>query len=271
MRLLLLNLFILLLSVNTAIGGEKFVVFLEEYNQLAISGNEMGTITVKDKMYKTTCTYDAGMEYLRKKALEQGANLVKILRYKRPDAFNSCHRFDATFYNVENPRIYEKQINWSESRKLEWEDFRAENEPHAYNATALTYCGIEFGVSALTSLYASNTKYIVKCIFYPEKSWVTTDTAQRTDDVLKHEQIHFDLCEVYARRLYKELTDTKINAFNMENANAIYKRIMTEYEDRQYKYDDETHKATNAEMQEKWNNDIAHELEELKEYADRRE
>lgn len=271
MKFLLLNLAVFLLFVNIATGTDSFIVILAEDNQSAISGNEVGTITVKDKMYKTTCTYDAGMEHLRKKALEQGANLVKILRYKRPDAFNSCHRFDATFYKVDNPREYEKQIIWSENRKLEWEDFRAENEPHAYNATALTYCGIEFGVSTLTSLYANNTKYIVKCIFYPEKSWVTSDITQRTADVLKHEQTHFDLCEVYARRLYKELTNTKINAFTLDNANTIYKRIMTEYEDRQYKYDDETHKATDAEMQDKWNNDIARELEELKEYADRRE
>ncbi len=271
MRFLLLNLLILsLFSIKTN-AKEGFVVILAEDNQLAISGNEIGTITYKDKMFKTTCSYEAGVEYLRAKAIEQGANLVKITRYKKPDAFNSCHRFDAILYKVDNPRTYEKQIIWSENRKLEWEDFRAENEPHAYNATALTYCGIEYGVKAFTSLYANSTQYIVKCIFYPEKSWVTKDTTQRTAAVLKHEQTHFDLCEVYARRLYKELTDTKINAFNLDNAGVIYERIMNEYEERQYQYDEETHKATNTEIQEKWNNDIARELEELKDYADRKE
>lgn len=234
MRFLLLNLLIIsLVSINRVNGKDAFVVILAEDNQLAISGNETGTISYKDKMFKTTCSYDASIEYLKTRATDQNANLVKITRYKRPDAFNSCHRFDATFYKVDNPRTYEKQVIWSENRKLEWADFRAENEPHAYNATALTYCGIEYGVSALTSLYGNNTKYIVKCIFFPEKSWVTADVTQRTAEVLKHEQTHFDLCEVYARRLYKELTNTKINAFTLDNANAIYQRILTEYEDRQ--------------------------------------
>lgn len=256
-------------SVNPAHAKGVFVAILAEADQSTIEGDEISSIRLKDKIFKTTCTYEAGIEYLKKTALEQGTNLVKITGHKKPDAFNSCHRFDATFYKVNHPRAYEKKILWSEKRMLEWEDFRADKQPHAYNAIALTYCGIEYSVRALTSLYGNNTNYVVKCIFYPEKSWAATDSVQRTDEVLIHEQKHFDLCEVYARRLYKELTNTKINAFNLDDANTVYQRIMNEYEERQYLYDEETHKSTNKDVQEKWNEDIARELEELKEYADR--
>jgi len=257
-----------ILSVNTAKAKGVFVAIVDEADLSPINGNEINSIRLKDKIFKTTCTYEAGIEYLKKSAIEQGANLVKITGHKKPDGFNNCHRFDAIYYKVEHPRTYEKEILWSEKRMLEWEDFRAEKQPHAYNAVALTYCGIQYSVKALTSLYGSKTNYVVKCIFYPEKSWATTDSAQRTDDVLKHEQKHFDLCEVYARRLYKELTNTKINAFNMDDANAVYQRIMKEYEERQYLYDEETHNTTNyQDVQKKWDEDIARELAELNEYA----
>jgi hypothetical protein len=54
----------------------------------------------------------------------------------------------------------------------------------------------------------------------------------------------------------------------MDDANAVYQRIMKEYEERQYLYDEETHNTTNyQDVQKKWDEDIARELAELNEYA----
>lgn len=267
--LIKLSLAVFVLFVNLVQAQESLVVVLNENNNEIIEEAEVGSIRFKDKAFKAKCTYQKSIEYLKETALSQNANLVKITLHKEPDGFNKCHRFDATFYNTTNPRKYEKEITWSNKRKLTWEDFRAEKKPPAYTATALSYCGIKYSAKSLTSLYANNTKYIVECIFYPEKSWVTNDVSQHTDEVLKHEQLHFDICEVYARRLYKELISAKLNAFNIDDANAVFQRIYAEYEERQIQYDEEVYSAADDEVQKKWDSDIAKELIVLAEYAER--
>lgn len=154
MKQTLINLLVALstFSCVAAQAQQSLVVVLDEKNAALIDAPEAGNISYKDKGFKTSCNYDASIDYLKEAAAAKGANLVKITRHKTPDAFNSCHRFDADFYKTDNPRLYEKEVIWSEKRKLDWADFRAENPPHGYNATALTYCGISYSVKNLNEL-----------------------------------------------------------------------------------------------------------------------
>lgn len=270
MKRILINLLTVLASLycNNLYANDSLIVVLDENDNTEIPVNEVGAVSIRDKAFRNKNTYDDAIKYLKEKASEVNANLVKITKHKAPDPFTSHHRFEALLYSVDNPRLFEKEIVWSEDRKLEWEDFRAEKKTYAYNAVALTYCTLRANARAQTSLMYNGSKYIVRSVFDPEKSWVSDDSTYRTAAVLSHEQKHFDLCEVYARRLYKELTNANVTAFNMQEVNTIMQRIQTEYEDRQYQYDEETHNSTNGEAQKRWDAMIESELLELAEYTD---
>ena len=105
----------------------------------------------------------------------------------------------------------------------------------------------------------------VKCVFVKRKSWTTTaDSA-----VLVHEQGHFDISEMYARKLRKVFKEYK---FNPQTVQADLKAILSKLNSdrRLYNelYDIETDASRNPTMQAQWNKRLADELNALKAYAE---
>jgi|ADGO01.1.fsa_nt_gi hypothetical protein len=85
-------------------------------------------------------------------------------------------------------------IDWSASRKLTWDDFKGPVDPESKNAALTTSSiNIEFGYDG------TGLEYSIKCTFNKERSWVRI----RNAEVLAHEQGHFDLAEIHARKLNK--------------------------------------------------------------------
>jgi len=88
-------------------------------------------------------------------------------------------------------------IAWSADRPLTWGDFKAQpdslNPHHALTAANLA-------VDAKCS--ANKFEYDVKCVSLTNESWTKNIKSAR---LLQHEQLHFDLTEVHARQLRKEL------------------------------------------------------------------
>jgi hypothetical protein len=76
-------------------------------------------------------------------AQQSGANILKITDRKEPDQWSSCSRIIAKIYHVPDPRKFEKEIVWSEDRKLVWDDFKATGKPvPGTDVAAVTQCGI---------------------------------------------------------------------------------------------------------------------------------
>lgn len=150
-------------------------------------------------------------------------------------------------------------IDWSASRKLTWEDFKGPVDPESKNA-ALTSSSIniEFG-------YDDNgLEYSIKCSFNKEKSWVRI----RNNEVLAHEQGHFDLAELHARKLFKAMKAYKFNARTVgKDVNNIYDSLMAEHHAAQNLYDQETDYSRNKVKQEEWQKKIADELKSLQAFA----
>jgi hypothetical protein len=82
-------------------------------------------------------------------------------------------------------------------------------------------------------------------------------------DLLEHEQAHFDLCEVYARRLRKRVEDSN---YKLDIDNAIFE-VFEAFKKRQKLYDQETNHSRNKEKQAEWLKIIANELSELDNYS----
>lgn len=75
--------------------------------------------------------------------------------------------------------------------------------------------------------------------------------------ILKHEQGHFDITEVYARKLDAALKNYKVNFNTMKNdLQTIYSRITDEKDAMNEQYDNETKHSVDTTMQRVWNQKI---------------
>lgn len=150
-------------------------------------------------------------------------------------------------------------IEWSATRKLTWDDFKAPPDPASTNA-ALTSSSInvEFGYDE------EELQFTIKCSFDKNKSWVRI----RNNAILLHEQGHFDIAELHARKLNKALKAYHFNAKTVSNdVNRIYDSVMALHHAAQNEYDKETDFSRNKEKQALWQKKIADDLQELKPYA----
>lgn len=158
-----------------------------------------------------------------------------------------------------------QKINWSEDQKLVWDNFKSKtNNLGGSTVVAYTHCGWEY--SAITS---SDPKVPVKIeiqtIFNEDKSW--KDDKRINNYVLVHEQKHFDIAEIHARKLRKEVSE-KIKTTSEYNKffKTIYAKISSEYKQFQTTYDRITEHGMNKEKQAEYNILISEELEKLKNY-----
>jgi len=88
------------------------------------------------------------------------------------------------------------------------------------------------------------------------------------DDLLVHEQTHFDLTELYARKLRKQLSETKFTRSNPSKESfPIFKEMQKQYRDRQDLYERETDFSLNTAKQAEWTARIVAELNELSAYS----
>jgi hypothetical protein len=265
--LILLSTIVLLFNSEKLIAsGYDIIVVMDIDDTTSITGTIVTEIKFKDKGFKTKCTYNDAINYLKEKASENNANVIKITEHKYPDAWSTCHRMEAKLYKVENVRTLEKEIFWTAGRLLVPEDFKAEKSPiPASGLGAVSDCGISFSSSAANAF--AKVRFSAHAIFTTKRSWIHPEHLENKV-LLNHEQKHFDLCELYARKVYKELLEAGLTAATLQQANNIYKNVFDEYNERQYKYDSETEHGTNLEEQAKWDTIILEELNSLSAYAD---
>jgi len=253
-------------SKQTPLSDTDFVLVLQQQDDFTNDGIEIGTIKSGDNGLSTNCTYFEVIDKLKRLARQNGANVIKITEHKGPDRWSSCERLTARIYRVPDFRKHEKEIEWTANRKLIWEDFKGNPKPISNsNTAAQTYCGFGFQTNYVTIL--TRTKIFTKNTFNCNLSWVRPDQKGRAD-LLEHEQGHFDLCEVYTRRLRKKLEEKKLTVFNLKtDANIIFKDVLALYLDRQELYEKETNYGLDRQKQNEWATMINKELNDLSSYT----
>src|SRR6187401_2909837 len=154
-------------------------------------------------------------------------------------------------------QIEEDFIKWDESRKLTWDDFKA--APRQMGSTAAmttTHLGFSYSVAN------GKITYKIDCQFEKNKSWGLV----KNDYILKHEQGHFDIAEIFARKLNKEIKEYLSKSNKHEGMNPIYSKLMQEKRDMQTLYDEESNHSINKTKQAEWNEKIEDLLDELESY-----
>lgn len=148
-------------------------------------------------------------------------------------------------------------ILWSIDHRLSWADFRAKPNGPA-RAAAITASGISYQFSTLESNGEFELDYTVHTYFYPNKSWYQPEVCDEI--ILSHEQLHFDISELFARKMRRLLATTRFTKNVKAEVKSIYRKINKELAEFQNQYDDETNYSRNHEQQLLWNKKIAEAL-----------
>ena len=173
--------------------------------------------------------------------------------------------FIITILNYFNDSSIEPQnIIWIKEIKLKWSDFKGAPKENTVLA-AVSSVGISY-----KEISHSIDKYFfeVNAEFEKNKSWVWSKKA--SDSILVHEQGHFDLAEIYARKMRQGLIS---NQFQFTRKNIIQEihKVLDLYADSltimQNKYDLETGYSRKFEIQDEWNLYIRKELKCLEKYS----
>lgn len=150
-------------------------------------------------------------------------------------------------------------IPWKSSLKLKWADYLGKPEAAAQAAASTaTYLGIEYK-------FTDNVLgYKITCSFSRTRSWVM----HQTDHILAHEQGHFDIAEVFARKLNKEMKEYVFNKNTYRtDLKRIYDDVLLQKETMQNDYDRETNHSIDKEKQLVWQGRITELLMAYKAFA----
>lgn len=167
-----------------------------------------------------------------------------------------------TFLKAQVPKHYKV---WSDTVILEWEDFKGKAKlSNSDGFSAVSVVGIYKNLELSGNLVEINTV----SYFDKNRSWENKNN-RRTNGII-HEQTHFDIGELYARKFRREILSIKNRKDYRKISHKIekmYKSTFQNYSEFQDQYDEETEHSLNEQKQEEWNNRIANELVELREYS----
>lgn len=157
-------------------------------------------------------------------------------------------------------------LSWNNTIKLKWADFEGELNPNvfAYAVTSYKIDIIPENVKVDKNDNIQNYEQLtVVASFYKKQSW----TVSSNIELLKHEQLHFDIAELFARKIrkrYSELKSTKQKAYSTYWKE--YSLLWKECREMQKQYDSETNHGANNEKNLNWNVKIAASLEALENF-----
>jgi hypothetical protein len=152
-------------------------------------------------------------------------------------------------------------IYWTKEYKLTWGDFKASPKNISTNA-AITSAG--FGIEPYTISSNSDTvNLVVNVFFVKNESWVKQNA--KSLSLLNHEQAHFDINELFARKFKQQLIKHKFtNASFLENFSKLFLKYQNDLKAYQNLYDKQTDHSRLEAKQLEWEKKVAKELENLK-------
>ena len=133
-----------ILSKQNPLPEDEYVLVIDLADPFINDGIKIGTLKSSDNGFSTNCSYDEIIENLKKLCRQNGANILNIIEHKKPGQWSSCDRVEAIIYKVPDYKIHEKQIEWSENRKLTWSDFKGKENFKDFYANAETSCKLGF-------------------------------------------------------------------------------------------------------------------------------
>ncbi len=150
---------------------------------------------------------------------------------------------------------------WSPDYKLQWSDFQGTPNNNS-DAAATTASGITFGYR-LSETDGNITDFTadVTAHFYPDKSWYKPEEV--SNHILEHEQLHFDITELHARKLRQQISELSISNSVGSKLDALHLQILQDLSTMQNNYDNASDFSRNKEQQKLWKDSITEQLNAL--------
>lgn len=165
--------------------------------------------------------------------------------------------FSTDFYAQNNTKN-----TWEEN--LKWSDFKGTPD-HSLPYYATTNSGISSSFDFKVKNGKQELFYWITATFNPQTSWVKP--GKENESLLKHEQLHFDITELHARKLRKYISKNDFNPDKLQKQiDRKAKKIKKRTKRMQDRYDRNTQHGTKVKPQEKWEKKIKKKLERLKDY-----
>jgi hypothetical protein len=156
------------------------------------------------------------------------------------------------------------RFNWEQHPRLTWNDFKGRPRRVAGDLAAETDTGFRTQLTCRGGILDID----ILAEFYPSSSWVKPNRGFAS--LLKHEQGHFDITELYVRKMRRAIRDANVNCEHNAKAEAAGRKILRpldeEWEKAEKQYDAETKDGTDAARQAAASERIASELGALNRY-----
>jgi hypothetical protein len=154
--------------------------------------------------------------------------------------------------DVPNDSSKHDTLYWENHAALSRSDFLG-SEPYMSQFAAYTYTIIlmEYDVTS-NGNREIQPNFSISAAFNKKKSWISKASATSPDRVLKHEQVHFDIAELTARKLRKALHRATYTRNFRKEINSIYKQQIDLGEAMQEVYDEETRHGLDGRRQREW-------------------
>ena len=156
--------------------------------------------------------------------------------------------------------------NWDSNYRIQWDDFNGKPIVNS-SAVAVTASGLSFGFSTIKSTRGQlkDYSYTLEAQFYPKKSWYLKSKVN--SHILEHERLHFDITELFARKMRKRIESSSFTGNINEEMNIIYAETREALSKMQKQYDRETQHSQNKEKQLEWQVYVKQELRKLIAYS----
>jgi hypothetical protein len=149
-------------------------------------------------------------------------------------------------------------LEWNEHYDLVWEDFQGK-------VTDATFgdAGTAVQIKAKPFKVGKEIHYDVVAYFNREKSWAR----DQSQALLAHEQLHFDIAELYARKIRKKINSlSEAGTDDVKIFNDAIKKILLESNDADEQYDRETLHGAIPKRQAEWEKKVADEMKQLQDF-----
>lgn len=149
-------------------------------------------------------------------------------------------------------------IIWNQYRPLTWEDFQGKRSEDAAGDA-----GTVVQIKAKPYMVKDQVKYDVSAVFVKSKSWADAKSAE----LLAHEQLHFDIAEVYARKIRKEIAAlSDAGEKEVKIYNRAIQHLLNESNEIDIQYDLETLHGAMTKKQAEWAKRVKNDLKTLERY-----
>jgi hypothetical protein len=250
------------LAQKAELQAIDYFAVIEDSTKIGEYASLIDSVNLTNEKESYNCAYESLVRLAIEKARSSGGNLFLIDKKGYPDHLSLCHKLKGRIYKVRNPEDFEKKFVWSDKRLLTHEDFRGDPEHRPYPASTLSY----LNYYTWKGPGDESIKLSVEAVFDKENSYLKLRTGY--EEAILHEQTHFNITELFARKLLKAFLEETPTYSNYLLRHAfIFDKINKELIAFQNQYDDDIYHDTNT--QEYWDELVESELEKLQIYANK--